>query len=271
MNVLIVDDNRDIIQGMEKGLDWKGLNVDRVFCAGSAATARGILESRDIDLVLCDIEMPGESRISLIRWAREHEYTFEVIFLTSHAVFDYAREVISLGAFDYLLQPARYELIEEKIHGAAERIKSRRRVEALERLDSGGENGSISVSDRIIQYIREHIDEKISREELAEKTGFHKDSLTRIFRSETGYGLKEFINNEKIEYAKQLLKTTDRSISEIAMDLGFDSFPHFSQTFKKAEGVSPYRLSHATLPFDVPTTLDYRLSHATSPFDVSTT
>ena len=43
------------------------------------------------------------------------------------------------------------------------------------------------------------------------------------------------------------------------------------RVFGEKMNTSVYRLSHATLPFDVPTTLDYRLSHATSPFDVSTT
>ena len=101
--------------------------------------------------------------------------------------------------------------------------------------------------DEVDDYIREHIGEKIYREDIAESTGFHKDSLTRIFRTETGFGLKEFITKEKIEHAKRLLKTTNKSISEIAMDLGFDNFSHFSQAFKKEAGMSPfeYRKKHS--------------------------
>ena len=51
----------------------------------------------------------------LLRWCRNNNYLFECIFLTSHADFFYAKEAIQLGSFDYILQPARYEDVENAI------------------------------------------------------------------------------------------------------------------------------------------------------------
>ena len=52
-----------------------------------------------VDILLCDIEMPGENGLGLLRWVREQEKEIECIFLTCHAKFAYAQEAIILGSF----------------------------------------------------------------------------------------------------------------------------------------------------------------------------
>jgi two-component system, response regulator YesN len=77
--------------------------------------------------MLCDIEMPAESGLSLFRWVKKKGINVECIFLTAHADFIYAKEAIQLGGFDYILQPARYEDIEQAIVRAEEKIISKRK------------------------------------------------------------------------------------------------------------------------------------------------
>ena len=79
-----------------------------------------------MDILLCDIEMPGENGLGLLRWVREQEKEIECIFLTCHAKFAYAQEAISLGCQDYILIPARYEDIGEKIRKVVDRIRGKR-------------------------------------------------------------------------------------------------------------------------------------------------
>jgi YesN/AraC family two-component response regulator len=257
MNVMILDDNKEIVSGMVSGIDWEMLGIAHVYGVNSAQKAREILVSKQIDICLCDIEMPVEDGLSFVRWAREEEYDFECIFLTSHAVFDYAREAILLNVFEYVLQPAKYEKIEDVIRRAIKKRNMQKRNETLQKTDfyrnqlvndvKTGENrreNAVSKSEKIIQFIHEHIGERITRADIASYMNYHEDSLTRIFKEETGYKLKEYINIEKINYAKILLDTTEKSIGEIAMESGFDNFSHFSQAFKKAEGISPAEHKH---------------------------
>ena len=113
MNILLVDDQPSVLSSLKSGLNWSALLVHNVYTALNASEAREIILSHPIDILLTDIEMPKESGLSLLRWCRENHYQFECIFLTSHADFFYAQEAIQLESFDYILQPARYEDIEQ--------------------------------------------------------------------------------------------------------------------------------------------------------------
>ena len=54
MNVLIVDDQPDVVEGLKDGVKWKELPVKEIYCACSAEEARELLEKNKIHIVLCD-------------------------------------------------------------------------------------------------------------------------------------------------------------------------------------------------------------------------
>jgi two-component system response regulator YesN len=103
--MLIVDDERFAAEGIRNCWDWKALGVDEVHLAFSADEARRIFSERRIDVLVCDIEMPDEDGLSLVRWVKEQSPHTESVFLTCHGEFHYAQEAIHLGSFDYLLKP----------------------------------------------------------------------------------------------------------------------------------------------------------------------
>ncbi len=96
MTVLIVDDQISILSGLISGIDWNALDVTAIRTADSARIAREILTNESVDILLCDIEMPGENGLSLLRWARNNHMDFVCVFLTSHADFLYAKEALQL-------------------------------------------------------------------------------------------------------------------------------------------------------------------------------
>ncbi|MGL5479384.1 MAG: helix-turn-helix domain-containing protein, partial [Clostridium sp.] len=63
--------------------------------------------------------------------------------------------------------------------------------------------------------------------------------FSRLFKKETGKTVISYINEEKIEKAKELLKNTYLPIINISLDLGFDDCGYFIRVFKKATGVTP--------------------------------
>lgn len=132
MNVLIVDDQKAIVDSLRDGIRWDGLGVEKVYTACSAREAKLVLVNFPVDVMLSDIEMPEEDGLELCQWARERLPYLECIFLTSHADFSYAREAIRLGSFDYILQPVRYEEVEAVLHKAAEKIRENRNARQLE-------------------------------------------------------------------------------------------------------------------------------------------
>ena len=126
MVILLVDDQATVLSSLKSGINWTALSIHTIYTAQNALEAKEIILSHNIDILLSDIEMPKENGLSLLRWCRQQGYTFECIFLTSHADFFYAQEAIQLGSFDYLLQPARYEDIERVIQKTILRIQEKK-------------------------------------------------------------------------------------------------------------------------------------------------
>lgn len=125
MIVLVIDDQISVVSGIISGINWGEIGVTKVLKAYNAFEAKNIVRTQPVDIMLCDIEMPAEDGISLFRWVKDNNYNIECIFLTSHADFIYAKEALRLGSFDYILQPARYEDIQDAVRRAIERVKSK--------------------------------------------------------------------------------------------------------------------------------------------------
>lgn len=127
MNVLIVDDQINVLDGIAAGVHFDELGIETVRYATSAERAMEILAEVPIDVMFSDIEMPGEDGFSLNQKVQEQYPEIIRILLTSHAEFEYAQESIRLGCFDYLLQPAPYEEIENVLRKALQHIYERRK------------------------------------------------------------------------------------------------------------------------------------------------
>ena len=117
-HVLIVDDEMFSVDAILAAIDWKILNVDQVFSAYDMAGAQDIFRSQRVDVMVCDIEMPNGSGIDLASWVKEYFPKTVSLFLTCHSDFSYAKEAVSLGAFEYLLKPMRYEILQQYLSNA---------------------------------------------------------------------------------------------------------------------------------------------------------
>ena len=91
----------------------------------------------------------------------------------------------------------------------------------------------------VTSYIREHLTDEFSVDQMAKDLYLSRSYLSTKFKKETGMTLSQYMQEQKIEKAKSLLKTTDRSILEIATYLGFSSQGYFQNVFKKCTGMTP--------------------------------
>lgn len=95
-------------------------------------------------------------------------------------------------------------------------------------------------------YVANNIFRRITVKEIAEQIGLTPNYLSRLFRSEEGIGLNDYIQKEKTALASNLLSQSEQSISSIALYLGFKSQSHFTEVFKTWQGMTPseYRNMH---------------------------
>lgn len=166
MNVLIVDDQRDVALSIKNSVEWQKFSIKEVFVAFSADEARNIMEEHVVHIMLCDIEMPKENGLTLFRWVHEKKKEIECVFLTAHAEFEYAQEALHLGSFDYILQPAKPEQIEEVIHKICMKIVRNSNYVKLRNRE-----GLIKEQKGLLLdgFIMELIQEKEQKEKLGQK------------------------------------------------------------------------------------------------------
>ena len=101
------------------------------------------------------------------------------------------------------------------------------------------EGSERNVMPRAISYIRNHMGEHVSLDEVARLVHLSPSYFSRLFKSETGQTFSEYLQAIRIEWAKHLLKNGDYSLTEIAEKAGFFDQSHFIKVFKQATGVTP--------------------------------
>ncbi len=92
--------------------------------------------------------------------------------------------------------------------------------------------------EEIKKYVKDHVSEKLELEDIAKKLYINKFYLSHYFKKETGFTLLQYITNQKIAEAKILLRK-GMSITDIAMQLSYNSDSHFISVFKKNTGMTP--------------------------------
>lgn len=99
---------------------------------------------------------------------------------------------------------------------------------------------------RMMEYIEDHLGEKIELAAIAEHVNVSRTYASAIFKEELGITISEFILRERMLEAKRLLRETDMTISAIADSLAFCSQSYFTKNFTEIEGVTPgeYRKSY---------------------------
>lgn len=97
----------------------------------------------------------------------------------------------------------------------------------------------------IIKYMKDHFTENITVDSLAEKACMSTSNFYKKFKNTFGETPIEYLNAERIKFAKKMIRNSNKQIVEIASLAGFNSSSYFNRIFKKTVGITPnqYRLS----------------------------
>ncbi len=93
--------------------------------------------------------------------------------------------------------------------------------------------------ERAKTYILENSDKMLTVKDISKYISLNPEYFTRLFKKETGYNIKDYIIQCKLTMAKDLLVNSNLPISMVALELGYSNFSHFTQMFKRCEGMTP--------------------------------
>lgn len=98
---------------------------------------------------------------------------------------------------------------------------------------------------QVLEYIHEYLDRDIKLADLAQLLGMSQFHFSYLFKQAIGTSPYQYLLQQRVERAKQLLRQTDRSIMDIALECGFNSHSHLSKQFRQFTGMTPktYRVS----------------------------
>lgn len=97
----------------------------------------------------------------------------------------------------------------------------------------------------VLGYVEEHFTEKLSLGLLSREFGVSRFVLSRLFTGKLHISFPHYINERRLAYACRLLKDTELSVTEIALDVGFGSTRSFFRAFREQNGVTPGELRRA--------------------------
>ena len=106
-------------------------------------------------------------------------------------------------------------------------------------IQSGKSRKENPVIKKAYAYINLHISENFSLEDVAESVGVSHFYLSKLFREETNETFINYLTDQRLDKAKQLLQETDLSVKEITSSCGYNDQNYFSKLFKNKFGVSP--------------------------------
>ena len=92
---------------------------------------------------------------------------------------------------------------------------------------------------QVLEYIHAHLEQDIKLADLAGSIGMSQFHFSHLFKQSIGTSPYQYLLQQRIERAKQLLKQTDRSIVDIALECGFNSHSHLSKQFRQLTGMTP--------------------------------
>jgi DNA-binding NtrC family response regulator len=116
--LLVIDDEPDFLETIVKRLLKRQVDVIGV---DSGKEALRVLQEQSFDVVILDVRMPGMDGIETLKEIKKRSPLTEVIMLTGHGSIKSGIKGMELGAFDYVIKPADFEELFEKVNQAAER------------------------------------------------------------------------------------------------------------------------------------------------------
>ena len=99
--------------------------------------------------------------------------------------------------------------------------------------------------ERVCAYVQGHLTEELTLERVAREAYLSRCYICQIFKSLLGCTFGEYVKRERIQRARALLASTDKSIEEIAAACGFHSATYFATVFKNAMGMTPSAFRHS--------------------------
>ncbi len=226
--ILVVDDEPGVLAMHARIIESQSPHY-RVLQARNGREALAIIRQERPDLVLLDLMMPELDGFGVLEAMRAEEMSrnIPVIVLTGQVLTEEDMARLNRGVAGVLGKGL------FSVQETLERIET-----ALTRQSRLGAEIRRIVR-KAMAYVHTHYTEPISSRDIAAHVGLSEQHLARSFRKEIGITPLEYLKRYRIRQAKTLLEKGDKSITEVALEVGFSDSSYFARVFRAEVGISP--------------------------------
>ena len=240
--VLVIDDNADI-RAYATALLGDEYDVMEA-SDGSEGLKKAVREVPDV--VVCDVMMSGMDGLECCKHLKSDSLTchIPVILLTAKTLDEHRAEGYAYGADAYLTKPFNGNVLKARIKNL---ITNRRLMkivfgndaqqEPMEAVSQSAESQFVEKFRTIIQGNLGNSD--LNVETISHEMGISRAQLYRKIKSITGISPNDIVREARMRRADRLLETTDKSVSEIAYEVGFSSPSYFTKCYREFFGRTP--------------------------------
>ena len=240
--VLVIDDNADICAYATVLLNSE---YDVIVASnGEEGLKKAIREVPDI--VVCDVMMPGMDGLECCKRLKNDGITshIPIILLTAKTLDEYRVEGYMYGVDAYLTKPFSGMVLKARIKNLIENRKLMKIAFGNDAREEVHEEVMQSIEDKFVEKFRAIIQNNLGNSELSVETiskemGISRAQLYRKIKTMTGISPNDIIREARLKRADRLLETTDKSISEIAYEVGFSSPSYFTKCYREFFGRTP--------------------------------
>ena len=248
--ILVVEDNEELLALMLQVLS-KNYHV---FTAKNGKQAMNIIMKEKLDLVVSDVMMPIMDGIELTKQLKSDKsfWQLPIILLTAKNKEEDKTEAYSIGADAYITKPFKFEELEVRINALlANRKKMIEKIESEVSLQANSEaeaqqevhlsNPEQAFVTRAKETIMQHLsDADYDREAFAKDMAMGESTLYNKVKATTGQTVIAFITSIRMKEAQRIIQSNPNIlISDVAIQVGFNTPKYFSKCFKKEFGVFP--------------------------------
>ena len=195
------------------------------------------LTTESADIVLVDLDLPEYRRAESVGQLQHFAQTGSVLFLADREFFDSSHPMTAIPAADYLLKPFR----------ALDLVLAMADIMYFRGKRQQSEEDSVRmrlVRDKIEGYIRAHYAQDLSMQGVAQVMNYSETHFCRLFKQCFKVNFSAYLNDFRIQQAKQMLLTTNSTAKEVALACGYQDNSYFIRVFKRFTGITPvdYRI-----------------------------
>jgi len=249
--VLVIEDNAEVNDFLARKLRGDF----RVQTAEDGHTGLRLATELIPDLIVCDVMMPGLSGLEVVArlradWRTSH---VPVVLLTARNAPEQLLEGVQAGADLYLTKPFNPTFLLESVrtllaNRARQRTHTRREL-AVDAATVAPTNPDQKFLADLTATVEAHLTKTdLSVEDVARALGISRMQLYRKVKAVLGTGVTDFIQSLRLTKARELLLDEQRTIADVAYELGFSSPSYFATSFRARYQVSPseFRALHVS-------------------------